>query len=234
MTYFDSKNAGLDAESLAEMKTDIVTRQNADLEARRDEACKELRERRDIEYQRLLRQQREERAWLAARQKQRLATPQVLSLAHEPPDQANKRERGEFPAERAKANFRAAALETTSPPGERKSNARPVGDVHVSAGRRTRERHRVKDGTSAAADIGIGALGAVAEVAERLFDGFFGGGAPAAAPEPPMETTRKSPEEDERARETEKQIRTGEEEAAEAARLHAYWQERRQRRRDRD
>ena len=114
MTYFDSKRRGMDSESLAEMKADIVARQNAELESRREPACKELREARDEEYRELLRQHREEKAELAERQEQGLASPHLLGIAYEPQEAPEAAGTGEFPRERAEAYFRSGGPRRTA------------------------------------------------------------------------------------------------------------------------
>lgn len=227
MTYYDSQKRGLDDESLAEMKADIIARQTADLEEQRDAACKELREWRDKDYQRLLLRQKEERAELRARQEEGLASPHLLDRAY-PPLTENDTSREDM-----EGYFRQAGRETCSPPGEREL-PRDVAAEHGEIGREpSDESHRIHDGASASGMLGIGALGGLAEIGERLFDGFFGGG-PAVKPSDESARNReRSNVADRRARQNEEQIR-GQEAETEAERLLAWWQERRQRHRDRD
>ncbi|MFL9828755.1 relaxase/mobilization nuclease domain-containing protein [Rhodoplanes sp. SY1] len=229
MTYYDSMRRGLDPESLDEMKVDLVARQKADLEARREVACKELRERRDREYKEILRHQKEERAELRLRQEEGLASPHLLDLVYP----RTERTRPEIPREDMESLFRLAGRETCSPAGEREPT-RDAPDRSDGFDQGPNDSHKVHDGASASGGLGLGALGGLAEIGERLFDGFFGGGH---APMHPRDTARKTAEvggkDDERARRTEEQIRAGEAQS-EAERLLAWWQERRQRQRDRD
>jgi relaxase-like protein len=62
--YYSAKENGADPETLATLKAELVADQKGVLEARRDEACKELRASRDEQYRGLLDDQREFRAHL--------------------------------------------------------------------------------------------------------------------------------------------------------------------------
>ncbi len=66
--FYSLKRDGTDDEALASLKAGLVADQKAVLEARRDEACKELREARDGRYRGLLDRQAETRAELRERQ----------------------------------------------------------------------------------------------------------------------------------------------------------------------
>src|SRR5262249_10205234 len=76
--YYQAKRQGMDADDLAKMKQGILAEQHALLDARRDIACAELRDRRDGEYAELLLRHREEKAELSLRQEQGLRSPHLL------------------------------------------------------------------------------------------------------------------------------------------------------------
>jgi hypothetical protein len=82
--FYHAKRDGVNADHLAEMKADILARQNAALEQRRDEACGALLEHREKEYQYLLLKQKEERAELKDRQQQGLRSYQLLDRIYDP------------------------------------------------------------------------------------------------------------------------------------------------------
>ena len=63
--YYAARRQGSDTSGLAEMKADILTRQNAVLDQRRDAVCKALREVRDRDYRLLLDRQKDQRACLS-------------------------------------------------------------------------------------------------------------------------------------------------------------------------
>jgi Relaxase/Mobilisation nuclease domain len=66
--YYAGLKAGRPPEEMGEFKQKIIAEQEALLQAKGDEACKELRQCRDIQYRTLLDDQREERATLRERQ----------------------------------------------------------------------------------------------------------------------------------------------------------------------
>jgi hypothetical protein len=79
--FYEMRKNGADAEFLATAKAQLVADQKAVLEPRRDEACQELRESRDIRYRELLDDQKEMRAELRWRQDAGLdATPFLNEL----------------------------------------------------------------------------------------------------------------------------------------------------------
>ena len=79
----------------------------------------------------------------------------------------------------------------------------------------------------------LAGLGALTNIAERLFEGCLGGGAPARAPERTKRQQRPS-NDNPHARVADGKQRAEQSEAEEAARLHAFWEERRRTRRQRD
>jgi hypothetical protein len=226
-TYFELRRDGTDLDLLAAIKAGILERQNAELEKRRDEACKELRERRDKEYEAILQQQRDERAELKDRQHEGLRTFALLDGGEES-TQAGPLHRD---ADNLKEGFGSAARETTQPK-EREREERHEREFAFDEAPRP-ETFKVRDGFDAAGSLGLGALGAIANIGERLFDGFFGG-----VPKQPakQQDNRSRPEARQHdARRAERQQRTEDKLAEEAAKLHAFWEDRRRTRsRDRD
>jgi hypothetical protein len=242
--YFQARREGTEADRLSEMKADILARQNAELERRRDEACASLLKHRENEYSQLKLRQKEERAELTARQQQGLRSFQLLERSYDPDEHSNVG--GAQPHERTLAeedrrapeNFGAAARETCEPSQAAKESERESQDEHQPEFNETPnpERHRVRDPLDAAGLLGLGALGAIADIGERLFEGFMGGGAQARPRQAaPAHHKAKSAGRERKARATEAQSRAVESQAAEAEQLQAYWRERGRRRgRDRD
>lgn len=224
--------AGGNPERLAIIKSDIIAAQSRELEEGRAEACTALREQRDQTYKELLGRQKDQRAELRQRQNVGLRSPQLLHALYRPeqqqpssltPDGAVKDERID-----ATGSFRKTVKEVCDPAPGRKSLEPGIGPTPAG------ERARVRDGLDAAGGIGLGVLGAITTIGERLFDGFFGGGeAPMAGPD----TARKTrPDDDEREKAMSSSAGQGraETEAEEARRLQAIWEERRHRKRERD
>ncbi len=232
-TWFRMRREGADLALLGAIRDGILERQNAELEKRRDEACKELRQRRDQEYAELLQRQRDERAELKERQRGGLRTYDLLDRVAERTESANDNKDGrQAEREELRAGFRSAANETTQP-RERDELEEPAPEFE-EAGRSG--RHRVKDPANAVGDLGTAAIGALADVVERLFDGFLTGGEqPRPRKVTPSRDTEKQPRTDNSARATERQQKADEAVATEAEQLHAYWEERKRRRsRERD
>jgi hypothetical protein len=75
--FYQKKRSGLDVETLADLRGDLVDRQSASLDDRRNSAAEELRARRDAEYRALLDRQQEERAKLLERQERGLRSPDL-------------------------------------------------------------------------------------------------------------------------------------------------------------
>jgi hypothetical protein len=237
--WFQAKRNGLDTDHLDEMKADILKRQNEALDPRRTAACAELRERRDAEYKDLLLEQKQQRALLTDRQEQGLSSPDLLDLVYGRGDHS----RDDRPAaeieesrETARSGFLSSARETCERPSEQESEISERSDTRQPYESPATESFRVHDGVNVLGGLGLGALGAIANIGEKLFDGFLGGGEqtrhhPRPQPGPPKRSARN----DSAARSTESRIRSAEEQATEAEQLHEYWHERRrQRGRDRD
>ena len=74
--YYALAREGVDPDYLAEMKEDILERQRAVLQERRDAACADLRHDRDLHYTDILQHQQEARHELHERQEQGLSSPE--------------------------------------------------------------------------------------------------------------------------------------------------------------
>jgi hypothetical protein len=229
--YYAAKRNGVGAGPLLEMKGLVLAAQKHVLDERRTEDCAALRGQRDQTYKDLLARQKGERAELQQRQKEGLRSPQLLHALYRPDqrqpapltsDGVPKNERTD-----TRGSFRRTAKQICEPAPGQKSREPGIGPTPAG------ERARVRDGLDAAGGIGLGVLGAIATIGERLFDGFFGGGeAPVVGPG----TARKNlPHDDER---EEAMSATGQQraetEAEESQRLQAFWEERRHRKRERD
>jgi len=114
--YYAARDGGADEAALASIKAELVADQKADLEGRRDEACKELRESRDGLYRQLLDNQRDVRLDLHARQEAGLDNMPYLATLQ-----------GRNSNEDAAATFHDAAEATTRPGGDgwREADAGP-------------------------------------------------------------------------------------------------------------
>jgi hypothetical protein len=242
--YFAARREGLAPEQLAEMRADILERQNAMLEERRTEACAALREQRDGEYEALLLAQKEARHELIACQERGLSSPHLLELAGDPPSRepAPGAEGPDLGAERPHSRgaepdrpsgFLAAADEVCSEAQDR-SEPWPFEDGPPEI--TSAENPRTRDPANAIGDLGMGAIGALATIAERLLDGFLGGARPQENVKPsPPQPGRESPE----PRRSNSLAKTAEaaqrsaERQEEELRNRGYWEER-ERTRERD
>jgi hypothetical protein len=242
--YYQAKRDGMRPDRLADMKEDILARQNSELDARRTVACTELRERRDGDYEHLLLNQKQERAELAARQEQGLRSPQLLGVVYgnaaEAPDSENYEAAepggaGEPSRENARTGFRAAAREACEPAPEISPETGDRGEPDQFE-TPSHERTKVRDGLDIAGGLGLSALGVIATFGERLFDGFMGGGEQARPRQaPPADQSKPAVRGDSKARAAEAQIRAADSRSAEAQELQEYWDNRTRRRgRDRD
>ena len=176
--YHEGLKKGDPMEVLRPFKERIIEGQTADLDARRDAACEALRKERDTEYVALLAAQKQERAVLRERQSEGRTSSGLLDTRYPPAANRTKSDRNGT-ADRARREnlssaFRQAGAETTE---VARSKQDPGSEERKPSHRAPRpERHKVKDGVSAVGDLGLGALGAIAAIGERLFDGFLGGG----------------------------------------------------------
>jgi Relaxase/Mobilisation nuclease domain len=243
-TWYQMRREGADPELLATIKAGILERQNTELETRRDAACAELRDDRNADYRQILLEQRMERADLRSRQEQGLRSPQLLDAAYVPGRDPSGRETEgresgegrEESTENPSKKFREAADETCQPVPEDSAERREHNEPHLYESPTHGAGKLAGGGLDALGGIGMGMLGAIAELGERLFDGFLGG-TPKSSPRKPNQTDQPKPigQQDKRAKATEGQIRAAESRAAEAEELERYWRERERRRgRDRD
>lgn len=166
--FFEAKRGGLDHDALGDMKADILQRQRAVLDERRAEAAGDLRAARDDEYALLLSAQKEMRHELRDRQADGLRSPHLLDRAYDPDafrdvDRAiglGDDRQGQHPLQ---SLFRQTAEEVC----ERE----PVGFEPAMT---SAENPRVKDPASSAGGLGLGLLGALSLINDRLLDSFFG------------------------------------------------------------
>jgi hypothetical protein len=190
----------------------------------------ELRAERDETYKQLLQDQKVERAWLTARQKEGLRSPELLDLIYGE-EGPHRHEKSQSTDERQQG-FRDAGKDVCAerePAADAERHSEPEPFEHDS-----KERHRVRDPANAIGDLGMGAVGALATIGERLFESLLGGGT-GSRPQAPAPTASNKPDRsDSVARSAEKQMRATEAQASEAEQLQAYWEERRKRRRSRD
>lgn len=205
--YYAQKKNGADAEALSELKAGLIERQNALFEVTRKDAFAEIHQARDAEYKTLLSQQKDERAELRQNQQDGVSSPHLLDMVNRHPSDrlvasagyestTSVEPRTEMAASAASDAlapiFRLAADEVCRPDQDRgadnslASEARSDGDpVREDIGHESSAG--VRDGIDGVAGIGIGALGGLAQIGERLFDGFLGGGEvtkPAPQPHP--------------------------------------------------
>jgi hypothetical protein len=110
--YFTARREGADAEALATTKAELVAEQKCVLDARRDEACQELRQSREGRYGGLLDDQRAARADLRQRQEAGLDNGLFLQQLGEGTSRDDVRH-----------DFREAAEEAAVPDGGGRSNA---------------------------------------------------------------------------------------------------------------
>ena len=163
--YAAQKNGG----DVAELKAELLAEQKSVLEQRRDEACKELRETRNIQYRELLDEQRDIRVGLSWRQEAGFENSEFLKQV------ADRDAHRETPA-----TFRDAAEEVTGRPQGSEWNAPPAHE----SGRLPRDSSRMKSATDIGASIGEGiGFGAISFL-ESIADGVMGA-KPAPRQQPP-------------------------------------------------
>jgi hypothetical protein len=217
---------------LAEFKQAIIEGQKAELDARRKTACDDLRKLRDLEYGALLARQREQRAQLKHQQERGISSPQLLDDRY--PRGTTRHELGSESTratsrERVSGEFRRAGREV----GRKDGASKGARDQPVREAFQPRVRPKatkVHDGFSALGGLG---LGAIAAIGERLFDGFFGRSETEQDMAPEQNSTSRDHEREAAQLTGERQARVTTQ-SEEAAALKAYWEERRQRRRERD
>jgi hypothetical protein len=235
---YAARRAGNSRAELVAMRADIFKRQSALVDRAMDETGFDARM--QEQYAALQDCHGMERAELRRRQERGLSS--VLNLGSQPPPprmldtpnayQAEAVPIGAFPL----GAFRRAAKEVVGKPkrAEQERERPAPAFIQLRPVVTRAENPRVHTPVNTVGDLGLGALGALTGIVERLFDGFMGGAQPrreteqehAARPHASVEPT---PQDD-----GVPSSRTRQDEIdAEAARMVAYWNERRSRSRDR-
>lgn len=189
--YYEAKRDGEDRDYLAAIREDILDRQGAALTERGQEACDALRAQRDAWYAELLESQKADRAELRARQHECLESPELRELDNQNPQIPGKGGAAPEPdvAVGIDVAFRSAADEVCEPGlGLFRADHEARADGDESAGDTSAADARVRGAEEVASSIGEGLLGGLAAIAERLFDGFFGGSTPKADPNEPQQS----------------------------------------------
>lgn len=234
--YFKEKKAGLNRESLDRRKAEILARQNKALESRRADLTSTLKTERDQVHKALLESQAKQRRTLKERQHQGLSSFELLDKAYQRAASVLQAS-GAPDGSAVRSAFRDAAVEIGT-----KTSVRIRNDVYqrderpASHGRSTAEKPKtgVRNGVDSVSMLGMGALGALATIGERLFDGFFGDVQPQ---KESLRTPKGEEHEEERERDALHAVEAQKDREAtmsEADRLYAQWQERRGRQRQRD
>ncbi len=224
--FYKTRREGGNNEQLTTLKADILKRQNGRIEEEAREACAALRIERDAEYKLLLKRQQSEREeFKRAQQEGRAFRPftEMEGQAH----RAGRTQGGD-----TKALFGVAGVEVTHPVFTR-GGKKPRETLDGSHERHRGQRGKVRDPADTLGGLGLGALGAVAAIGERLFDGFFGGGERINAMASEQEPTGHEHEGEAAQTANERQARVTTL-SEEAVALKAYWEDRRHRRRERD
>lgn len=232
--YYRGVRSGADKQMLADRKAELLSRQKAELDRRRDEVCTMLRNDRDEQKAELLELQRDQRRFLREQQDQGLRTFALLNVPYSVRFERDIHYESYLPSERpapVAQDMRRAAEDATAPaPGR---NAQRSTEIALNPPKHPPQASRkVRDPLNTAGGLGLGALGALATIGERLFDGFFSGGngpaQPQREPEPPTH------QDDETAEATSAQQSRTESAATEEAKIINFWEQRHKRRRERD
>lgn len=165
-SYYSDKRSGRNGEELAAIKADILEKQGHAIQMECEIACQQLREERDKFYAGLKEDHREQRHELAERQEQGLRSYDLLDRMY--PAEAK-------PDQDARQNDKAERLSEIEHRGFPEADT-PEKDDPERESTETPERHRVRDPVDSLGGLGLGAIGALATLGERLFDGFLGGG----------------------------------------------------------
>jgi hypothetical protein len=173
--YYAAIRYGGDGDSIALMKAELLADQKAVLEARRDEACKTLREARDGLYQQLLDDQRTARHDLHGRHDAGLDSTVFLELERD--------SRGG--AKDISADFRQAAAEITG--ARQDAGEAPNPDTPAFGGRPGRDTSGMKSGEDIGANLAGGIGFGVISLLESVADGIMGA-------KPPPKPRRAAPE----------------------------------------
>jgi len=166
--FYAAGRNGTESETLATLKAELIADQKAVLEARRDEACAELRESRDERYRELLTDQREIRADLRSRQEAGLDNALFLQ-------EVGDRNAGNTTT----GGFREAADQVGIPQASTAWGA----DAATMADRPENDGPSLKSG-SAADDIGVRVGFGVGSFLDSLFCDLVGPGPKPYQPEP--------------------------------------------------
>jgi relaxase-like protein len=164
--YYAAIRHGGDGDTIALMKAELLADQKAALEARRDEACKALRESRDGLYKQLLLDQQTARHDLHERQDAGLDNSVFLEL-----------ERDSRSGEKdITADFRQVAAEITSARHDADEASSP--DTPAFGGRQGREYPGMKSGADIGANLAGGIGFGIISLLESVADGVMGAKAP--------------------------------------------------------
>jgi hypothetical protein len=161
--YYAAIRHGGDGDTIALIKAELLADQKATLEARRDEACKELRETRDGLYKQLLLDQETARHDLHDRQDGGLDSTVFLELERE----------GRSGAKDISADFRQAATEITSARRDEEAPS-PSADTPAFGGQSGREYPGMKSGEDVGANVASGIGFGVISLLESVADGIMG------------------------------------------------------------
>jgi hypothetical protein len=235
---YAAKRKGLDAKTFADRKTKLVAEQKTVLDKRRNDACATHQNKRDHTYRILRIRQKDEIEALKERQSHGLTTfAPYEKLARQdevgPKHREAKlgislksetaREFGRAKEEVAKRDRRVATRTSTT-----RSTSSPT-----LSGPRNAARENARSGKGMDS-LGLGVLGALSSLAEKLADGFLGGGEQLKPEIKPSKRARQETEREEIAAEIASAQAARDVAESEAERLHAFWHERRGRRRQRD
>jgi hypothetical protein len=227
--YYEAKREGKDTEALAEMKTAVLDSQRKALDERRAVHCADLRERRDHQYAALLEGQKTERADLTALQNNGYRASGLLDALY-PVSQGHN--------ESTRVAFQLTENEVCAgEPADKRAQEREA--IHDRAEQAEdssapHEHFKVRGPLDVVGGLGLGAFGALASMGEKLFDGFFGGGGKPAPPKAEPQRVPAGNERDIAVQAAIKHAATETREGEEAAALHASWEERKRRGRERD
>lgn len=180
-SYYAARRDGLDANSLAELRAELIARQREVLEERRTDAIAERRELRDIAYRDLLDRQKDERGDLVDRQELGLRSHELLDRAYpvQQTEGIGSRTQGEDVAD---ILDRFGIQRGRGPAQDRDAEipAQPKSEEIAAASAGAVEREPLRDPVSGIAGGLLGLLG-------HLGDSLLGGHSkalPKAAPEP--------------------------------------------------
>jgi len=167
--YYAAKSHGLDFTVLAETRTDLIARQKAVIEDRREPAMAELRAARDLEYRALLDAQKEQRGELIDRQDRGLSSPFLLDRTYpsEQPEQASEAARiadalDRFGIRRGRDTEAAEERAEERRPGVF-AEARPRDDVSFAGGPDNPPLHPSRDLASGLAGGLLAIIGGISE-----------------------------------------------------------------------